>query len=152
MKKLTIQGLLATAVALGASSVAVAGDEKGCTPETLHGRYVFTARGFTIVAGVAQPKAIVEVLDFDGDSAVSVPWATVSLNGSIVRFSPGAGGTYTIDDACTGTIEFGDGNGPAFDIAASPGGDEVWMIQTNPNTVFQGTATRTLRAHDHDRE
>jgi hypothetical protein len=152
MKKVMMQGLLAVAVALGASGAAAAADdENGCTSETLHGRYVFAARGFTIAAGVAQPKAIVEVIDFDGDGAVSAPLATVSVNGRILRFSPGGSGKYTVDDACTGTIEF-DGNGPTFDIVASPRGGEIWMIQTNPNTVFQGTATRTLRAHDHDRE
>jgi hypothetical protein len=148
MKKLIMRSLLATAVAFGASGVAVAGDENGCTSKTLHGRYVFAARGFTIVAGVPQPKAIVEVIDFDGDGAVSVPRATVSLNGTILRLSPGANGAYTIDDACTGTIEFSDSLGTTFDIVASPRGDEIWMIQVNPNSVFQGTATRTLRIRD----
>jgi hypothetical protein len=153
MKKLIMQGLMVTAVALGASGVAVADDENGCTSETLHGRYVFAARGFTINTGVAQPKAIVEVIDFDGDGAVSVPLATVSLNGRILRSAPGTGGKYAVDDACTGTIEFGsDGNAITYDIVASARGNQVWMIQTNPNTVFQGTATRTLRAQDHDRE
>jgi hypothetical protein len=152
MKKLTMQGLLATAVALVASGVAVASDENSCTSDTLRGRYVFTARGFTIVAGVAQPKAIVEVIDFDGNGEVSVPLVTLSVNGLILRFSPGASGTYTLDDACTGTLEFADTLQTSFEIVASAGGNEVWMIQTNPNTVFQGTATRTLRAHDHDRE
>jgi hypothetical protein len=151
MRKPIIQGLLAAAVALGASVPAVAGDESECRSETLQGRYVFAARGFTINDGVAQPKAIVEIIDFDGDGAVSVPLATVSTNGRILRFSPGGSGTYTIDDACTGTIDFGT-NGPTFDIVASARGGKVWMIQTNPNTVFQGTATRTLRAHDHDRK
>jgi hypothetical protein len=151
MKKLIVQSLLGTAIALGASGAAVAGDENGCTFTTLHGRYVFTARGFTIVAGAAQPKAIVEVIDFDGDGAVSAPLATISVNGRILRFSPGANGMYTIDDACTGTIEFLDSLGTTFDFVASARGDELWMIQTNPNTVFQGTATRTLRAHHHDR-
>jgi hypothetical protein len=151
MKKPIMQSLLVTAVMLGASGAAVADDEHGCTSETLQGRYVFTARGFTIVAGVAQSKAIVEVIDFDGDSAVSVPSVTVSLNGLILRFSPGASGTYTVDDACTGTITFADSSGTEFDLVASARGNEIWMIQTNPNTVFQGTATRTSRAPDHDR-
>jgi len=150
MKKLIVQGLLATVIVLGPSGAAVAGDENSCTLKTLHGRYVFTARGFTIVAGVAQPKAIVEVIDFDGDGAVSVPLATVSLNGSILRLSPGANGAYTIDDACTGTIQFADISSTSFNIVASPKGNEIWMIQTNPNSVFQGAATRTLRAHDQE--
>jgi hypothetical protein len=152
MKKPIMQILLATAVVLGLSGAAVAGDENGCTSETVQGRYVFTARGFTIVAGVAQPKAIVEVIDFDGEGAVSVPSATVSLNGMILRFSPGANGEYTVDDACSGTIKFFDALGTSFDIVASARGNELWLIQNNPNTVFQGTATRTVRARDHDHD
>jgi hypothetical protein len=150
MKTLIKQGVLATAIALGASGAALADDESSCTLKTLHGRYVFAARGFTI-ANVAQPKAIVEIIDFDGDSGVSVPKATVSLNGMIRQLMPGADGMYTIDDACTGTIEFFDTFGTAFDIVASPRGNEIWMIQTNAGTVFQGTATRTVRASDQDR-
>ena len=85
-----------------------------------------------------------------GDSAVSVPKATVSLNGTIVHFS-GTVGEYTIDEACTGTIHFFDALDLTLDFVASPRGNEIWMIQTNPmNTVFQGTATRTLRAHDQE--
>ena len=159
MKKLTMHGLLVTAMALAAPGAATASDEQGCTLNSLRGRYVFTARGFTIVSGVAQPKAIVEVIDFDGDGGVSVPWVTVSLNGSILRSRPGADGRYTLDEACTGTIEFFDRNSIMFDLVASPRGNEIWMIQTNPGTVisnpsnvFQGKANRILRAQDQDRQ
>src|SRR5262249_38031061 len=119
MKKLMMQSVLAAAIASGASGAAAAGDKESCTLNTLHGRYVFTARGFTIVAGVAQPKAIVEIIDFDGDAAVSVPKATVSLNGMIVH-SSGTDGEYTIDEACTGTIHFFDALNITFDLVASP--------------------------------
>jgi hypothetical protein len=150
MKNLIARSLLATAIAFGASGAALADDQSGCTSSTLHGRYVLTARGFTITADGAQPKAIVEVIDFDGDNGLSVPSATVSLNGVIVHATPGGGGTYTIDEACTGTFVF-DG-GPAWDFVTSPRGNELFSIQTNPGNVFQGTATRTLRARDADRK
>ena len=106
MKKLMMQGLLSAAIALGASGAALAGDQDGCTLKTLHGRYVFAASGFTIVLGVPQLKAIVEIIDFDGDGEVAVPKVTLNVNGSIVRLSPGASGRFTLDEACTGTIAF----------------------------------------------
>ena len=115
-----------------------------CGVDTLRGTYVFAARGFNIVAGVAQPKAIVEVVEFNGDGTLSVPAATVSVNGVIVRPPPSIG-TYTVEYDCSGTILFG---GPAFDIFISWGADAIWMIQTNPNSVFQGTATRTSRGRE----
>ena len=141
--------LICAAMALGVSGVAQAeGNGHDCSLRTLRGSYVFAARGFNIVAGVAQPKAIVEMIDFNGDGTLSVPAATRSVNGVIVRSLPGLG-TYTVEDNCTGTIVF---DGPAFDIFMSPDAEEIWMIQTNPNTVFQGTATRTSRERERERD
>ena len=112
-----------------------------CGVNTVRGTYLFAASGFNIVAGVAQPKAIVEVVEFNGDGTLSVPAVTLSLNGAIIRPLPSIG-TYTVEDDCSGTILFA---GPAYDIFMSPDADVIWMIQTNPGTVFQGTATRTSR-------
>ena len=125
--------------ASGASSEEAA--RGACTERTLRGSYVFSASGFNIVGGVQQPKAIVEVIAFNGDGTLDVPAATVSLNGAIIR-SPASSGTYTVEDDCSGTITF---NGPTYDMFLSKGGDDIAMIQTNPNTVFQGLATRTSR-------
>jgi hypothetical protein len=115
--------------------------DEACGVSTLRGTYVFAATGFNIVAGVALPKAIVEVVEFNGDGTLSVPTATVSLNGVIIRSQPSIG-TYAVADDCSGAILF---NGPAFDIVVSKDAGVIWMIQTNPNSVFQGTATRTSR-------
>ena len=117
------------------------GERRACTERTLRGSYVFSATGFNIVGGVPQPKAIVEVIAFNGDGTLDVPAATVSLNGVIIRSLPSVG-TYTVEDNCSGTITF---NGPTFDMFLSTDGDDISMIQTNPNTVFQGLATRTSR-------
>ncbi len=146
MKKLIRQGLTAAVVVLSMTSVARADDEKGCSLNTLRGRYVFTARGFNIVAGVPQPKAILELIDFSGDGTLAVPAATVSINGTIVRPPPSVG-SYTVEDGCTGTIAFG---GPTYDVFVARNGSELWLIQTNANTVFQGGATRAERARDRD--
>jgi hypothetical protein len=114
---------------------------RACTVQTLRGSYVFSASGFNIVGGVQQPKAIVEVIVFNGDGTLDVPAGTVSLNGVIVR-SLHSVGTYAVEDGCSGTIAF---NGPTYDIFLSKNGNDISMIQTNTNTVFQGLATRTSR-------
>lgn len=147
MKKLILHGLAGAIVALSATGAAVAGqDDNGCSLKTLSGRYVFTARGFNIVSGVPQPKAILEIVDFNGDGTLAVPAVTVSINGTVTRGTPSTG-TYTVDEGCTGTIAFG---GPTYDIFVEQTGKEIWLIQTNQNTVFQGTATRTERGHSPD--
>jgi hypothetical protein len=138
MKRLTRQSLVAAAMVLSVSGVAQADND--CTLKTLRGTYYFAANGYNMVAGVAQPKTIVEVIDFKGDGTLSVPAATRSVNGMIARSPAGGTGSYTVEAGCTGTIAF-DG-GPSFDIFISPTGEKIWMIQSNPDTVFQGTATK----------
>src|SRR5260370_32206875 len=122
------------AIALAMSGVALTAND--CTLKSLRGTYVFTANWYNIVAGVAQPKAIVEVINFNGDGTLTVPAATRSVNGVVARTPPGGGGTYTVEAGCTGKIAF-DGPGPAFDIFISPPGGEIWMIQTNSHTVLE---------------
>ena len=101
-------------------------DDDICGLRTLRGTYVFAASGFNIVAGIAQPKAIIEVIEFNGDGTLSVPRATLGVNGMIVHPPPSIG-TYTVENDCSGAILFG---GPTFDIFISSGADEIWMIQT----------------------
>src|SRR5262245_47806392 len=89
-----------------------------CTLATLSGTYVFIATGYTIVASgfptgtgpstVPEPKAIVEVIDFDGEGKVTVPAVSRSLNGVILPNQVGLPGMYTVNDNCTGTIAFGE--------------------------------------------
>ena len=126
------------------SSAPAEGQGRVCTVRTLRGSYVFSATGFNIVGGVPQPKAIVEVIAFNGDGTLEVSAATVSVNGVIIRSLPSFG-TYTVEDGCSGAIML---NGPTFDIFLSPDGDVISMIQTNPNTVFQGVATRRSKTRD----
>ena len=117
-----------------------------CGLETLYGSYVFTAHGFNIVDGVAQPKAIVEGIDFNGDGTLSVPFATVSINGIIVEAPPGGVGSYTLDASCEGTLTFTSGPVPVnYNLSVRPNGRQIWMIQTDTNTVFQGTADKVVR-------
>jgi hypothetical protein len=115
---------------------------RACTLETLRGSYLFAASGFNIVGGVAQPKAIHDAIEFNGDGTLTVPAVTLSVNGNIIR-RPGNPGNYTVEADCRGMLVFSDG--PSFDIVVALDGKTVWMFQTNPNTVFQGTATRLKR-------
>ena len=144
MKQLWTAAAVAAVVAVSAPSVFAASATDQCSAQTLRGRYVFSASGFTVNAasGVAQPKALVEVIDFNGDGTLAVPGATRSVNGVIARSLPGVG-SYAIADDCAGTIAFE--GGPAFDIFVAPRGNQLWLIQTNPNSVFEGSAIRTSR-------
>jgi hypothetical protein len=121
-----------------------AGPAESCSVGTLRGSYLFAAHGFNIVGGVAQPKAIVEGIDFNGDGTLVSPFATVSINGNIIHPPGGGVGSYTVDADCTGTLTFT--AGPSFDIFVEPsGGKQLWMIQTGPAAVpavFEGTATK----------
>jgi hypothetical protein len=119
----------------------------------LNDTYVFTATGFGTPPGGSSPtapKAIIEVISFNGDGTVDTSKVTLSVNGTVISESPGSSGTYTIDTAtangvCTGTLNF-NGGAPNFDIYFDPSGDsDISLIQTDKGNVFRGTATR--RAH-----
>jgi hypothetical protein len=133
---------LVTAMAVGTPNTARADSRMlaSCGVHTLRGSYLFTAHGYNIVGGVAQPKAIVEGIDFNGDGTLVSPFATVSINGTIIH-SSGSPGTYTVNTDCTGTVSFT--GGPSFDIFVDKGAKDLWMIQTGPGSpVFEGAATR----------
>jgi len=133
---------LAAALALGTSATAgPPADAKVCGLDSLQGPYLFATHGWNIVGGVAQPKAIVEGINFNGDGTLVSPFATVSINGTIVR-SSGSPGTYTVNPDCTGTLTFT--GGASYDIFVDRKGNELWMIQTGGAVpaVFEGTATR----------
>jgi hypothetical protein len=142
--------LLAAAMVSGPSSLALADDVAHCTVRTLGGLYVFSASGYTFPAsGPAQPKAIVEVIRFNGDGTLTVPAATRSVNGVIGQSPPGGTGTYTVadlippDDGCSGHLTFT--NGPSFEMFIQSEGEKIWMIQTDTGNVFQGLVKRVSR-------
>ena len=143
-----VQTPVAAAVALAASfamqpiASATEDDVVSCSARTLRGVYEFSASGFNIVNGAALPKAIIETLVFDGRGGVLTPAVSLSINGTIIQPPQGNPGTYTVDADCTGTLTFADG--PMFDLHIAPYGKSVKMLQTNPNTVMQGTAQKVL--------
>lgn len=127
-------------LALPALAPASEVDQVSCSLRTLRGVYQFNASGHNIVNGVAVPKAIIETLIFDGRGGVTTPSISLSANGVIIQPPQGAPGVYTMESDCTGTLTFGDGI--LFDLQARPNGREVNMLQTNPNTVMQGTGVK----------
>jgi hypothetical protein len=146
MQKRTQYAVLAVVAAFSASSVARAhGSPDECSLNTLRGTYVFAATGYNVVSGVPQPKAIVEVIEFNGEGTLTVPAATRSVNGVIARSNPGGTGSYTVEPGCAGTITF-DPAGPTYDTFFSTRAQELWMIQTTAGAVFEGTASRL--SHD----
>jgi len=79
---------LVAAMALGTSGTARAAlGPQPCGVYTLRGSYLFATHGWNIVSGVAVPKAIVEGINFNGDGTLVSPFATVSINGTIIRAS-----------------------------------------------------------------
>src|SRR3954471_18889038 len=94
--------LAVSAIAVALSGAAAAQGTNRCEAEMLKGRYVFTAAGFTrapnSTPGAAWgPKAILEVLVFNGDGSLTTPSVTVANpfgdSGAILS-PPGAPGAY----------------------------------------------------------
>jgi len=128
-----------------ASAPVASGDELDvveCSARTLRGVYQFRASGHQVVNGTAVPKAIIEMLVFDGRGGVLTPAVSISINGFIIQPPQGNPGVYTVDPDCTGTLTFGDGI--MFDLHVVPSGKGVNMLQTNPNSIMQGAAERVL--------
>jgi hypothetical protein len=124
-----------------------------CKDDILKGQYIFTASGFTRAPNSGPgtpwvPKAIIEVLQFNGDGTLTTPAVTVANPfgdlGNILQPPSGAAGVYSINDDCSGTVQFADPSNVTFKIYVEPRrGTTIWMIQTNPaNNVFQGSAKR----------
>jgi len=144
---------LSAVIPLGLPGLAAADANRTCGDDLLKGRYVFTATGFTRAPNGAPgtpwaPKAILEILEFNGDGTLSTPALAVANpfgdTGAVLQPPAGAPGEYWVDESCTGSVHFFDAGNVTFYIYVEPPrGETVWMIQTNPtNNVFQGTARR----------
>ena len=147
MKRLT----QAVIVTIGAAMAVVVHADNGnphggkCSEATLDGLYVFSATGFSIVAGVAQPRAVVEFIRFNGDGTLSNPAVTISINGAIFRGGgPGQAGTYSIASNCTGSLAFGP-PGPTFDLYVAPSGSQVNMMFTGGPVPVLGVVPGVLQ-------
>ena len=149
--------LSAAAMLAAARAVALAdGGRFRCAPALLDGLYVLSATGWGIVPGTTPdpsaplpPKAIIELIRFNGDGTLVSPASTRSVNGSVVS-STSSTGIYTIDDVdqsgggCSGTITFTEGPRWAFFTSVFAAG-ELWVILTNDKNVFRGNVTKIAR-------
>ena len=144
--KHTAASAIAALMMLTASGAAQAKDDdvQQCSSANLQGLYAFHASGFNIVSGAApQPKAIVELIQFNGDGTITGGGPTVSINGAIIPIPPGTGTYGLAADCINGSLKFGDGK--TFDFVVGFRQAQLYMIQTNPFTVFEGTAERLSR-------
>jgi hypothetical protein len=139
--RLPLSAAVAVAGGLALPSLASADNSADeCSAATLRGVYLFHASGYNIVNGTALPKAIIETLVFHGDGNVTTPAVSVSVNGVLLQPPQGNPGIYAVEADCTGTLTFADG--PRFDLQIKPNGKVINLLQTNPNTVMQGTAEK----------
>jgi hypothetical protein len=150
MKKMVKQSLVVAMLALGMVGVAQADNDdngKACSLSTLGDLYLFSASGFNIIGGVAQPKAVVELIRFNGDGTLTGGPATASINGTITRSPAGGLGSYTVATNCTGTLDFGPPTHFTYDFFIAPKGAYLVMIQTGGPVpgVLQGTADKLSR-------
>ena len=146
MKARTWHVFICAAMVLSACGLARADErDSGCRLKTLSRRVRVLRNGVQHRRWRRATESHRRSDRFQRYGTLSVPAATLSANGVIIRSLPGGFGTYTIEDDSYSTITF---NGPAFDTFISRDGDTIQMIQTNPGTVFQGTATRQSREHD----
>lgn len=76
---------LVVAIAFFGLSGTTRADDDECTLRTLRGTYVFAASGHNIVGGAAQPKAIIEVLEFHGNGVLATTNGTLGVNGVTVH-------------------------------------------------------------------
>jgi len=152
MRRILSGLIVALLLTLVIGGTAAANDGRHCRPGLLDGLYVFTASGFNIPpTGGSVPKAIIELLRFDGDGGVTTPYATVSINGTPITSAPGGSGTYTIaaldppEAVCTGILRFSDAPNPTFNLVIAPHAERVWLLQTAPPAVFEGHAVKVSR-------
>jgi hypothetical protein len=150
MKKMAKQKLVIAILALGMVGLAHADNDnngKECSLSTLDSLYLFSASGFNIVGGIAQPKAVVELIRFNGDGTLTGGPATASINGTITRSPAGGLGSYTVATNCTGTLDFGPPTHFTYDFFIAPKAAYLVMIQTGGPVpgVLQGTADKLSR-------
>lgn len=157
MKRLVTRCVATLSLILCLPGFAAAQPTNGCKDDILKGQYLFTASGFTRPPGSAPgtpwvPKAIIEVIQFNGDGTLTTPALTAANPfgdlGNILQPPSGAPGVYSINDDCSGTVQFFDASNVTFRIYVEPPkgntkGATIWMIQINPdNNVFEGSAKR----------
>jgi hypothetical protein len=123
-----------------ACCAAVADDGRTCTAATLSGSYVFRATGWGMPLGVWAPKAIVELIRFNGDETLTVPAATVANRAGDVRWS--ASQRHQRLQPHQRLHRHADIPQRTLSTSSPRRRATTLMIQTNPNNVLQGSVKR----------
>jgi len=120
------------------------GQPQNCSNNVLSGRYGFNVQGTVFVPPVT-PAVAVGVADFNGSGSFTLT-DVASFAGTIVPRT--AAGTYTVAPNCTATssltILTGVPLGATFHVnfVILDRGSEIMLVQTDPGSMFTGTAKR----------
>ena len=135
---------LAAALAPGTSATAgAAADAQVCSVGMLKGQYLVTFDAYENFDGNFVPVAVMQGLRFNGDGTTFNPFGTVNIGGTIIFDATGGPGTYTVAADCTGTLTPGPGISPTFNIYVGPGAQQVWTIQSSPDSIAPGVSRGT---------
>lgn len=114
-----------------------------CSNADLNGSYGFNARGSTL-AGTPLPPPLLGAFAsagkalYDGHGNVSLT-ATSSFNG-VIQGPQAVRGTYSVSSDCSFTSKLE--NGVTFQAVIVADGRELLILQTSPNVVISGSASR----------
>ena len=134
---------LAAATAPGTSATARAEADRHCSVGMLRGLYLWTFNAYENFDGNFVPVAVMQGLQFNGDGTTFNPFGTVNIGGTFVFDAAGASGTYTVAADCTGTLSPAPGIAPTFNIYVGPGAQQIWTIQTSPDSLAPGVSVGT---------
>jgi hypothetical protein len=106
----------------------------------LRGSYLWTFDAYENFDGNFVPVAVMQGLQFNGDGTTLNTFGTVNIGGTIIFDVTGAVGTYTVAPDCTGTLSPAPGIAPTFNIYVGPGAQQVWTIQSSPDSLAPGVS------------
>ncbi|HUI81793.1 MAG TPA: hypothetical protein VLY24_27915 [Bryobacteraceae bacterium] len=139
---LSNRNLLALAALATALTPQIAGAHCYLGNGILNGIYVTHATGTLVGVG---PISALNLVQFNGDGTAVSLSETVSINGTIYRFT-GVPFTYKVNPDCTGSMTSGTGpSASTFDMIANPDGSSIDWIATNPGEVCTGALLRVFR-------
>jgi hypothetical protein len=134
---------LAATIAPGTSATVQAEADGHCNAGMLRGSYLWTFDAYQNLNGNFVPVAVMQGLRFNGDGTTLNTFGTVNIGGTIIFDVTGAVGTYTVAPDCTGTLSPAPGISPTFNIYVGPGAQQVWTIQSSPDSVAPGVSRGT---------
>ncbi len=128
-------------LSIGLSTVPAAHANSRCRNATIAGSFGIQTTGTILERGPVQPGLFASngLFNFNGNGNFSTK-QTISFNGTIAPFE--ASGTYEVESDCTLTAtitEESTGTQVSVNGVIVKRGEEILIIQTDPNTVITGT-------------